>query len=810
MSNTYTRYPLLGGGGGVTIYTTFSSLPAGLSTGTLGVTADTGYLYEYNGTTWVPIAAAFPTTIPNGGTSGSSTLAYSVLSNNTSVANTLASNQLLILGAPGFTDTGISMQTTATVSGYYQRILQNTLSQSSASADYIVSNNLGTATTFYGDFGINSSTYSGPGSLNLPNATYVYSQNGDLALGTASQNPIHFVVNSGTTDALTIGTSSLLIVPAFSSNGVVVNSASGILASVPVLPQNLGGTNSAAGTPTFSNVTSSTSFYAANGTVGAPAYSFTNDTTSGMFKSGTSDVQIACGGILGMDATKVGTNVNFGFGVAASSAAGSPVVFNSSLNGTQFFVYTNTSAGTVSGTVLQIGNGAGSNFTTVENYANTTAGYLAGGSLIGSGINQTQLNITAEYSLAYMAFNLGGRTLATEKLRLTSGAMTYNGGLNFVMIGSSAAAVSLTQSAPLTAGSSYSITWPNQFGVANAALTSNGSGSALSWTVPSFANTVGSVSFSQIAPGTQFTIGSVTVTSSTGGNKYTVSFPGSLGSPNQALSISSGSALTWSSVLTNPLTTSGDIIVSSGSGNIQRLAVGTGGQVLTVSTSSLIPSWGTLTAPTKQVVSSGSATYTTPTGAKWLKITIIGGGGSGGGCAATGATTGAAAGGGGGGGWSIGWISSPAPTYTYTVGAGGAAPAQGNNAGNAGGTSLFSGLTMNAIGGTGGAGAGTASGPVFGSLGAAGGAGSGGTISGGGGPGLPGIILGSTGGQGLSGAGGSSIMGAGGQASQQAGNGSAGSGFGSGGSGGAGGNSQVALTGGAGAPGVVIVEEFYQ
>jgi len=109
-----------------------------------------------------------------------------------------------ITGVLGFSDTNIVMSAQASANTYVQGIIQNSNSGTSASADFIVANNLSTATTYYGDFGINSSTFSGTGSLSAANATYVTATSGDLALGTTTSNAIHFVVNSGATDAMTI------------------------------------------------------------------------------------------------------------------------------------------------------------------------------------------------------------------------------------------------------------------------------------------------------------------------------------------------------------------------------------------------------------------------------------------------------------------------------------------------------------------------------------------------------------------------------------------------------------------------------
>lgn len=109
------------------------------------------------------------------------------------------------IGTPAITDTGVGLQATGNTNGYYQFILQNTNSGAAASSDYIVNNDLGTSTTHYADFGMNSSGFTGTGSFNLANAGYVYSSNGDLALGTLTSNAIHFVINNGATDAATIG-----------------------------------------------------------------------------------------------------------------------------------------------------------------------------------------------------------------------------------------------------------------------------------------------------------------------------------------------------------------------------------------------------------------------------------------------------------------------------------------------------------------------------------------------------------------------------------------------------------------------------
>jgi hypothetical protein len=114
-------------------------------------------------------------------------------------------------GVLSYSDTNIMSQYTSNVNTYTQMILQNTSAGSGASADFVVSSNTGNSASYYGNFGINSSTFTGTGALNLPNATYLYSNGGDLVLGTSTANSIHMVVNSGATDAMLISTSNISV-----------------------------------------------------------------------------------------------------------------------------------------------------------------------------------------------------------------------------------------------------------------------------------------------------------------------------------------------------------------------------------------------------------------------------------------------------------------------------------------------------------------------------------------------------------------------------------------------------------------------
>ena len=194
-------------------------------------------------------------------------------------------------GTLGYTDINIGIESTGNANNYYQSIIQNLSNLSTASSDFILSNNLGTATTYYCDVGINSSGFTGTGSLNQPNYSYLTATSGDLVIGTTTNNNIHFVVNSGATDAVQINTSGQLVLPALSTAGVLTNSAAGVIGSstAPTISganiTNISGANITAATiPTSAiNATgtpSSATFYRGDGTWATPSGSGTVTTVS--------------------------------------------------------------------------------------------------------------------------------------------------------------------------------------------------------------------------------------------------------------------------------------------------------------------------------------------------------------------------------------------------------------------------------------------------------------------------------------------------------------------------------------------------
>jgi hypothetical protein len=133
-------------------------------------------------------------------------------------------------GALTYTPANLFLYAQQSQNSYIQAVFQNSNSNPQASTDIVVNNNLSTDTTYYGDFGINSSGFTGSGSLTLPNAIYLTATTGDLVLGTTTSNAVHIVVNSGTTDAVTIKTTGQFQLPGYTTTSSFTGTAAGYLA----------------------------------------------------------------------------------------------------------------------------------------------------------------------------------------------------------------------------------------------------------------------------------------------------------------------------------------------------------------------------------------------------------------------------------------------------------------------------------------------------------------------------------------------------------------------------------------------------
>jgi len=147
--------------------------------------------FTFNGTTFVAPAAS---------------LSISALtSSNTS--------NFQIGGTLSFSDTGILSNGVGTTNSYLQAVLQNKSNGTAASTEFIVYNDSGTATTNFATVGINSSGYTGTGSINAAGYAFFLSGSTDLVLGTIGSNAIHLVIGSSATDAMTINTTGITSIP---------------------------------------------------------------------------------------------------------------------------------------------------------------------------------------------------------------------------------------------------------------------------------------------------------------------------------------------------------------------------------------------------------------------------------------------------------------------------------------------------------------------------------------------------------------------------------------------------------------------
>ena len=129
---------------------------------------------------------------------------------------------LINLGTQNYSDTGMIESFQYSVNGYIYNLIENTSTGTGASACYLMGNSATTSATNYGELCLNGTGYTGSGEYNAPSATLLDSLGGDLGIGTATANDIHFFVNAGASDSARVnGTSGTWMFnsPAYLANG---------------------------------------------------------------------------------------------------------------------------------------------------------------------------------------------------------------------------------------------------------------------------------------------------------------------------------------------------------------------------------------------------------------------------------------------------------------------------------------------------------------------------------------------------------------------------------------------------------------
>ena len=179
--------------------------------GALG-TPSSGTVTNLTGTASININGTVGATTQNTG-------AFTTVTANATTSGT-ASTGAFSYGTLSYTDVNHILTMQASQNSYVQMEIQNTNTGTAASADVIVSNNNTTASTYYGDFGMNSSGWTGtPGtnSFGSPNTVYLTATTGDLLLGTTTANTIRFAVNGGADSVQINGTTGITAFPTTSA-----------------------------------------------------------------------------------------------------------------------------------------------------------------------------------------------------------------------------------------------------------------------------------------------------------------------------------------------------------------------------------------------------------------------------------------------------------------------------------------------------------------------------------------------------------------------------------------------------------------
>ncbi len=270
-------------------------------------------------------------------------------------------------GVLSYPDVNIFESFTASANTYVQNILQNTNSGTAASVDYVVSNNLGTATTYYGDYGMNGSGWTGTAgtnSFNAPNMVYLTSTTADLLIGTTTSNAVRFAVNGGADSAYISTAGVFTIVNDASIHGLTVGlGGGGVSTNTVVGASSLSANTSGIQNSAFGNLvlTANTTGSANNGF----GYGALTNNTTGSYNTAYGTLSLA-------NNTTASYNTAVGYQAGYSNTTGTPNLFFGYQSG-----YTNT-AGSYN---IFIGNSAGYTSNASGVAGNVCLGVSAGYSL---------------------------------------------------------------------------------------------------------------------------------------------------------------------------------------------------------------------------------------------------------------------------------------------------------------------------------------------------------------------------------------------------------------------------------------------
>lgn len=152
--------------------------------------------------TGLPLTTGVTGTLPvgNGGTGTATTFtsgsaifagASGIYSQNNSKYFWNNTDETLFIGANSTTFTGVKLNSIGSTNSYLQNNIQNTSNGAAASSDWIATADNGSDSDKYIDLGINSSGWSGTGTLDGANKAYLYSTE-NLSIGTSGSKTLQF------------------------------------------------------------------------------------------------------------------------------------------------------------------------------------------------------------------------------------------------------------------------------------------------------------------------------------------------------------------------------------------------------------------------------------------------------------------------------------------------------------------------------------------------------------------------------------------------------------------------------------------
>jgi hypothetical protein len=473
----------------------------------------------------------------------------------------------------------------ATVSGsYLQTVLQNKSGTAGASTNYVLSNDLGTDSTYYGEFGMNSSVYTSgtPADFfSLNNGVYFSSHDGDVTIGSGNGyktffawgttgNKAHVInasgaigLNTSITGSTNFGTTGQVLLSQGSSASPIWAGASSIAGLGTMAFQNSNSVSITGGTIDGTDIGQTTPAKIKGTSVEATG-SFTGD---GSGLTGTAPNLTSGNSTAAQQLRTLGSN-----GTGVSIPAGKAVYLYK--NGTSLQIkladastYDTSQVVGVTATVIPI---SGTGYVTMHGFISglDTSAYQYGQILYLSGSTPGDLSTTEPVSPLYavhiayvMTVNATTGTIFVNPINHSVNDDYFIGQLKINHGGTNSTATPTAGAVAYGDGTKYVF---NSAGTSGQVLTSNGS-SAPTWTTLSG---IGVTSFS--AGTTGFTPNTAT----TGA----VTLAGTLGTANGGTN--------------NTATpTAGTVAYGDGS-KITYTAAGTTGQAL-LSNGSSAPTWGT-------------------------------------------------------------------------------------------------------------------------------------------------------------------------------------------------------------------------